>query len=210
MLFLILQTLPEKRMEKHKKNNRRILPSLFSVIIIAGLLLSGFFPLSAHAQVDCGTLPHWTALEDSLKMNQRHLFCGEWDRNRPKGFHSRPGGMNPATVADFTVQDKANAAGVYTGRWSYKGHPGRNKFSSMFPDTCSVEQVLNSIAYAADHQRKCPVGAPDWTLCGFNQPDTAADETESGKYCSVNNQRFTIGFAPPRNGRINTAFPLFE
>jgi hypothetical protein len=196
-------------MEKRKQNDRRTVSGLFGAII-AGLLLSGLFPLSAHAQVDCGGLPHWVALENGLKINQKHVFCGEWERNRPKGFHSRPGGENPATVAEFTVQDKTNAAGVYTGRWSYKGHPGRNKFSSMFPDTCSVKQVLNSIAHAVDHQRNCPAGAPGWTLCGFNQPDAAAGEIESGKYCSVNNQRFTIGFAPPGNGRINTAFPLFE
>lgn len=196
-------------MEMRKQSDRHVLSGLFGAII-AGLLLSGLFPSPAQAQVDCGALPHWVALENGLKINQKHVFCGEWDRNRPKGFHSRPEGVNPATVAEFTVQDKANAAGVYTGRWSYKGHPGRNKFSSMFPDSCSVEQVLNSIAHAAGHQRKCPAGAPDWTLCGFNQPDAAADETESGKYCSVSNQRFTIGFAPPKNGRINTAFPLFE
>lgn len=196
-------------MKMRKQNGRRILSGLCGAII-AGLLLSGVFPPSAQAQVDCNALPHWVALENGLQMNQKHVFCGEWDRNRPKGFHARPEGVNPTTVTEFTVQDKANAAGVYTGRWSYKGHPGRNKFSSMFPDGCSVKQVLNSIAHAADHQHKCPAGAPDWTLCGFNQPDVAAGEMESGKYCSVSHQRFAIGFAPPKNGRINTAFPLFE
>nr|HQU63689.1 EndoU domain-containing protein [Nitrosomonas sp.] len=146
-------------MKMRKQNGRRILSGLCGAII-AGLLLSGVFPPSAQAQVDCNALPHWVALENGLQMNQKHVFCGEWDRNRPKGFHARPEGVNPTTVTEFTVQDKANAAGVYTGRWSYKGHPGRNKFSSMFPDGCSVEQVLNSIAHAADHQRQCPAGAP--------------------------------------------------
>ncbi len=184
-----------------------VMPGIYAVAVF---LLLNFFPLPVHAQVDCGTVRHWITLENKLQMNQKHLFCGEWDRNRPKGFHSRPGGVNPVTVANFTIQDKASMAGIYTGRWSYQGHPGRNKFSTLFPDSCSVEQVLNSIAHAVDHQHTCPAGAPDWTLCGFNQPDAINGAIEGGKYCSINNQRFTIVFAPPKNGRINTAFPLFE
>ncbi|MBX3639349.1 MAG: EndoU domain-containing protein [Nitrosomonas sp.] len=192
---------------QHKRFEVSVMSGVYAVAVF--LLLSSF-PLQVLAQVDCSALRHWVTLENKLQMNQKHLFCGEWDRNRPKGFHSRPGGVNPATVAGFVIQDKASAAGIYTGRWSYQGHPGRNKFSTLFPDSCSVEQVLNSIAYAAGHQYTCPAGAPDWTLCGFNQPDTGTGVAEDGKYCSVNNQRFTIGFAPPKNGRINTAFPLFE
>ncbi len=192
---------------QHKLFEVSVMPGVYAAAVF---LLLSLFPLQALAQVDCGTLQHWVTLGNKLQINQKHLFCGEWDRNRPKGFHSRPGGMNPATVADFAIQDKASAAGIYTGRWSYQGHPGRNKFSTLFPDNCSAEQVLNSITHAVDHQHACPVGAPDWTLCGFNQPDAGTGAVEGEKYCSVNNQRFTIGFAPPKNGRINTAFPLFE
>jgi len=164
----------------------------------------------ANAQVDCRTLPHWATLENQLEINQKHVFCGEWDRNRAKGFHSRPGGANPDTVAHFKVQDKANAAGIYTGRWTYQGQSGSGKFSSMFPDNCTVRQVLNSIAYAASHQHNCPSGAPGWAQCGPNKPATGANGNEDATFCSIGNQRFTISFAPPRNGRINTAFPLFE
>ncbi|HBV20300.1 MAG TPA: hypothetical protein DEF07_01095 [Nitrosomonas sp.] len=183
----------------------------FSAGTIAALLLLCGLPVAARAQVECDTLQHWVALENNLKMNQKHLFCGEWDRNRPKGFHSRPGGVNPDTVAAFSIQDKANAAGVYTGRWSYKNNPRKNKFSSMFPDRCSTDQVLNSIAYAVENQTQCPEGAPNWTQCGPNQPGGTEDATASdAKYCSVNGRFFTIGFAPSRNNRVNTAFPFYQ
>ncbi|SER16493.1 EndoU nuclease [Nitrosomonas sp. Nm51] len=181
-----------------------------TVILLLGSLLA--YP--ARAQVDCNTQQHWIAIDNSLSVNLRHVFCGEWNRSRPKGFHSRPGGINPDTVAVFAVQDKANAAGVYTGRWSHKADPNKNKFSSMFPDNCSARQVLNSIAHAVAHTFQCPAGAPDWTQCGFNKPreassaDPAVEKNE--QYCSQNDKLFTIGFAPPRNGRINTAFPLYE
>ncbi|MCP5242785.1 EndoU domain-containing protein [Nitrosomonas sp.] len=179
------------------------------IAAIVLLWLLAAFP--ARAQIDCDTLQHWSAIDNNLSINQKHVFCGEWDRNRPKGFHSRPDGINPDTIATFTVQDKANAAGVYTGRWSHKDGPKKNKFSSMFPDNCSARQVLNSIAHAAAHPSQCPAGAPDWTQCGFNQPRVTQSAVEnSEKYCSQNNRLFTIGFAPPRNGRINTAFPLYE
>jgi len=196
-------------MKKREQHNHRII-SMLSGWIITGLFLLSLSPSMVNAQVDCSALPHWKTLENQLEINQKHVFCGEWDRNRAKGFHSRPDGINPSTVAAFTVQDKPNAAGIYTGRWSYKGRDGRNKFSSMFPDSCSVKQVLNSIAYAAEHQYKCPGGAPNWAQCGPNQPNMGANEVVADKYCAVGNQRFTISFAPPRSGRINTAFPLFE
>lgn len=175
------------------------------------LLLWSLSANPTHAQIDCGTLQQWITVDSKLSINQKHVFCGEWDRNRPKGLHSRPNGINPDTVAVFTIQDKANGAGIYTGRWSHKDNPKKNKFSSMFPDNCSATQVLNSIAHAVTHTFRCPAGAPDWTQCGFNKPqmtESAVDNND--KYCSRNDKLFTIGFAPPRDGRVNTAFPLFE
>src|SRR5690242_6229309 len=106
------------------------------VVFLAGSVFS-LFPLSGSAQVDCTVLPQWVKLDNGLQFNQRHVFCGEWKGDRAKGFHSRPGGVNPEILNNFTVQDAPNAAGIYTGKWSYKNHPGRNKFSTMFPDNGS-------------------------------------------------------------------------
>jgi EndoU nuclease-like protein len=179
------------------------------LLILIGLFWLILFPLQAFSQIDCNTLPHWVALDNGVQMNQKHLFCGEWNRGRAKGFHSRPDGMSPDTVAKLSIQDKPNAAGIYTGRWSYQNHPEKNKFSSMFPNNCSAQQVLNSINYASSNSDpQCPKGAPNWTKCGQNKPQTS--NKEDSKYCSKDGQFFTIGYAPPKNGKINTAFPIFQ
>lgn len=175
-------------------------------IILFQLML---MPLSVSAQMDCNTMPHWVTLSNGLQINQKHIFCGEWNQNRSKGFHSRPGGINPSIIAQLTIQSKPNAAGIYTSRWSYKNHPDKNKFSSMFPDHCTITQVLNSISHAtANSGTKCPSGSPDWIQCGQNKPDI--DKGGSLQYCSKDGKFFTIGFAPPENSKINTAFPIFE
>lgn len=168
-----------------------------------------FFSNPVLSQVNCQTLPHWITLDNGLKLNQTHVFCGEWHKGRAKGFHARPHGRNPQTIKQFTIQEPPNAAGIYTGRWSYQNHPGKNKFSSMFPDQCTPRQILNSISFAtSDSNTKCPQGAPSWTRCGKNKPRVNNENT--AKYCQVNGQFFTIGYAPPRKGKINTAFPLFQ
>lgn len=172
-------------------------------ILLAELLL--WLPSVAGAAIDCGQLPH-EAVKNGMKINQAHVFCGEWKNGAPKGFHARPKGENPSTVKQFRVQDRPNAAGIYTGKWTHADSTGQEKFSTIFPDSCSAEQVLNSIAYAATHQESCPSGAPDWSRCGKNRPEAAAkDRTD---YCGSGSPRFVIAFAPPQKGFINTAFPL--
>ena len=166
-------------------------------------------PWPVLAQMDCAALPKWIALNDQLQLNQQHVFCGEWHNNRPKGFHARPGGDTPAAIAHLKLQSKPNAAGIYTVRWTYKNHPQQEKFSSMFPDQCTAAQIIQSIAFAATHGKlQCPSGSPNWAQCGHNGP--ADDSLSSGQYCSFNGTRFTIAFAPPIAGKINTAFPIFE
>lgn len=175
---------------------------------LAELSILFLFPLSALADIDCATLPHWVTLKNGLQMNQKHVFCGEWKDNRPKGFHSRPGGVNPITVKAFTVQDFPDTTGVYSGKWSYTNAAGRRKFSSMFPDNCSTEQVLNSISHASAYpERNCPEGSPRWVKCGKNRPGSDTKEKLSG-YCTYNEEFFLIGFAAPKDNKINTAFPI--
>lgn len=180
-----------------------------NVLLIFGLFCLTLSPLQAFSQVNCDTLPHWVTLENGVQMNQKHLFCGEWNRGRAKGFHSRPDGINPDAVAKFSTQDKPNAADIYSGRWSYQNHAEKNKFSSMFPDNCSTQQVLNSINHAASNpDPQFPRGTPNWTKCGQNKPQVS--KQESSKYCSTDDRFFTIGYAPPKHDKINTAFPIFK
>lgn len=185
----------------HHSTIRYLLKSIVCLFMLS--------PLTVSAQVDCSTLPRWVTLENGLRLNQYHVFCGEWHNNRPKGFHSRPEGINPATVSQFIVQSPANAAGIYTGRWTHQSNPSKNKFSSMFPDHCTVTQILKSISHAtAGSESNCPAGSPDWIRCGLNKP--AANVEQPLHYCSKDGNFFTIGFAPAKQGGINTAFPIFE
>ena len=178
-------------------------------IFLSALLLIGliFFIGPADGEMDCAGLSHWSKTDPPV--NQQHVFCGEWNKRkkRPAGFHSRPGGVTPATVGTLKINQKPGQKGLYGVRWSYAGHPEREKFSSMFPDACSRGQVLKSIVYAAKHPRSCPAGAPRWARCGPSKP------TGGGKgYCEASdNSIFSIAFARLKHSnKINTAFPLME
>ena len=49
----------------------------------------------------------------------------------PPDFIPRPAGKNPATVGTLKITQQPNASGLYGVRWSYAGHPDREKFSSI-------------------------------------------------------------------------------
>jgi Bacterial EndoU nuclease len=162
---------------------------------------------ASEVAVDCTELPRWTKRPKPPQVNQTHVFCGEWKHNAPGGFHSRPGGLDPKSVTAFTITQTANAKGIYGGSWSYTGHPQSAKFSTMFPDTCSMSQVLNSIVYAATHPTRCPLNAPHWAVCGPNRPTSTIQDSDP--FCAANDGTiFLIAMAKLSNGRVNTAFPL--
>ncbi len=177
------------------------IPKLMAIgLSIFGAII--FFACAAPSQVNCANIAHWSSTNPPV--NQTHIFCGEWSQNRPKGFHSRPGGLTPNTVENFKITQSANNQGIYGGTWNYSGHSSQTKFSTMFPDSCTQTQVLNSIIYAATHQQNCPSNAPRWAWCGSNAPSANAEN-----YCkSNNNSLFTIAGAFLNDGKINTAFPL--
>jgi hypothetical protein len=177
-------------------------------ILLAGLLSPFLFSFDASAAVACATLPRWVTLGNGMELNQQHVFCGEWSGGQPKGFHSRPAAVNPSTIREFKVQDPPDPAGIYTGKWTHGNDPAKSKFSSMFPDNCSIEQVLRSISYASAHpDASCPVASPTWAKCGKNRP-AGIGGSELAGYCGNGEALFTIGFAAPKGNRINTAFPI--
>lgn len=193
---------PAKR-KKIAPGSGKIIAAFSASLVIISMIFIG----SVASEMDCAGVSHWSITNPPV--NQQHLFCGEWNqrKNRPGGFHSRPAGENPATVGTLAVTQQRNAKGIYGVRWSYIGHPDREKFSTMFPDTCSRDQVLRSIVYAAMHSRPCPQGAPRWAKCGPNKP------VQDGQgYCEASdNSIFTIAFATLRDSdKINTAFPIAE
>jgi hypothetical protein len=177
------------------------------LLAMAGLFCVSFFAGASEVAVDCTKLTRWTKRSKPPQVNQVHVFCGEWKQNAPGGFHSRPGGLDPDAVTRFTISQPADAKGVYGGSWSYTDHPRSSKFSTMFPDACSMPQVLNSIAYAATHPTRCPANAPHWAVCGPNRPTSTAQGTSP--FCAANDGTiFLIAMAKLSNGNVNTAFPL--
>lgn len=197
------------RTQSNQSKNTCSIPEPFQNLVALTLLICASFFLNcnqASAQVTCPSDPHW--LETTPPINADHIFCGEIKSNKAKGFHSRPGGINPATVENFVVTQQANANGVYAGTLTLVNSNGSNpsKFSSIFPDSCTEAQVVQSVLYAHANTESCPAGAPRWASCGMNRPAT----DDGAGYCIGDdaNSRFTIAFATLNNGNINTAFPL--
>jgi hypothetical protein len=180
---------------------------LFKYLAVSMLIGLIFLVGSVASEMDCAKISHWSATNPPV--NQQHVFCGEWKKrkNRPAGFHSRPAGENPVTVSRLKITQQPNNKGLYGVRWSYAGHLDREKFSSMFPDTCNRDQILKSIVYAVKHPKPCPDGAPRWARCGPNKP-TRDDQG----YCEASdNSIFMIAFATLKNShKVNTAFPLVD
>jgi hypothetical protein len=181
--------------------------SRFSMMLIAGAVMLGAGVTgSAQAQFMCPTQLHWTTTNPAI--NIPHVFCGEIDGNRAKGFHSRPGGVNPGSVADVKITQAPNASGVYGAIVTLVNPDGPNpsKFSTIYPDTCSQLEIVRSILYAYENPVACPAGAPGWATCGMNRPDPVTPGHCVGNDAST---RFFIAFATRRDGKINTAFPLY-
>lgn len=132
--------------------------------------------------------PKWSTTKPNI--NQWHIFEGEINRSgKPVGFHSRPGGRDPAGARLKSVRDKPNRAGVYTASIEIRdGQQWKQKFSSFFPDSLSREEVLQAILNA---------------YANSDDPQAQPFEGPSGL-------GFTIqGYTSSRGG-INTAFPIFS
>lgn len=176
-----------------------------AMIFLAG----GLFVITANPAVAQVTCPVGTITNAGLpNINGDHVFCGEINgKGRAVGFHSRPGGDDPAGegVANVVITQTANAMGIYNV--SFKKNGVQKSLSTMFPDSCTKDEVVNSIFYAVANQGVCPVGAPGWVVCGKNRPDSRM--ATQGPYCegSDDANRFFVAIGLHR-GKINTAFPL--
>lgn len=121
-------------------------------------------------------------------VNVSHIFEGEINRRgRPVGFHSRPGGRNPADARVARILDRPNRAGVYTAEVEIRsGSRWLSKRSTFYPDRMDREAVIRAILNA--WSRRAPGGAE--------------------KFRGPSGQGFTIeGYY--QDGRINTAYPIY-
>jgi len=154
---------------------------------LAALLALTVFlpPAGAHHQ------SHAPALSDTNPpINLTHVFEGEINRGgKPVGFHSRPGGKNPSGARMVRVLDRPNRQGVYTAEVEIRTQDGRwlKKRSTFYPDRMSRQDVLAAILNA---YRRRTMGAAE-------------------QFRGPSGQGFTIeGWF--QNGRINTAYPIFN
>jgi hypothetical protein len=123
-------------------------------------------------------------------INLTHIFEGEINRKgRPVGFHARPGGRNPTGARVVRVLDEPNRLGVYTAEVEILTQDGRwlQKRSTFYPDRMSRDEVVAAI------------------LNAYRRRATGASE----KFRGPSGLGFTIeGWH--QNGRINTAYPIFN
>jgi len=133
-------------------------------------------------------LPHWSGT--SPEINLWHVFEGEINRKgKPTGFHSRPGGEDPANARVVSVRDRPNKAGVYTANIELRdGGQWKSKFSSFFPDSLSQQEVVDVILYAFNNSKN---------------PNKQPWSGPSGLGFQVQ------GYTSSRGG-INTAFPVYN
>jgi hypothetical protein len=138
---------------------------------------------------------HWS--DDAPAVNRLHVFCGEIRRGRPKGFHSTRLLETSAVVTGVTGRSNERD-GIYDASVLFRNDTA--KFSTFFPDACSVDQVVASIQYAATHVER---NHPQWGKLGPSAPKHNGDG-----YCvDDNGDPFEIRMGLLSDGRVNTAFP---
>ena len=138
-------------------------------------------------QSDHPDYDQWSSTNPNV--NLWHIFEGEINRSgKPVGYHSRPGGRDPANARIVSIRDKPNRQGVYTANIEVRdGNQWKGKFSSFFPDALSRDEVIDAVLNAYE-----------------NSGDKNAQPFEGPSGLG-----FTIqGYTSSRGG-INTAFPVF-
>lgn len=122
------------------------------------------------------------------EINLWHVFSGEINRkNKPTGYHSRPGGVDAANARLVSIKDKPNRAGVYTANIEVRdGNQWKPKFSSFFPDHLSQQDVIDAILHAYGKSNK------------------------QQKWEGPSGLGFNIQGYKTSQGGINTAFPVYR
>lgn len=122
-------------------------------------------------------------------VNLTHVFEGEINkRGKPVGFHSRPGGQDPADARVARIVEPPNRQGVYVADVEIRNGAGRwlRKRSTFYPDRMSRQQVIAAILHA------------------FRGRAGGGE-----KFRGPSGHGFTIeGYF--QNGRINTAYPIYQ
>jgi hypothetical protein len=123
------------------------------------------------------------------KINLTHIFCGEINKRwKPVWFHSRPWWKDPITARlKQLIYKKGNLYRWNVQIYDFVEEKRKTKFSSFFPDSYTMEEVINVILYAYKHKYW-----QKWLK--FRWP--------SGKWFDIE------GYILP-DWKINTAYPVF-
>ncbi len=131
----------------------------------------------------------WTNTKPAI--NLTHIFQGEINRKgKPTGFHSKFNGKVAEGAKIVRIKGKPNKAGVYTADVAIKDPRNgqwKKKFSSMFPDDMKAKEVVRAILHAYKNRQK-----------GKSTP-----------WRGPSGHGFPIEGYLLRNGKINTAYPIY-
>ena len=124
-------------------------------------------------------------------INVTHIFQGEINRRgKPTGYHALFNGKKVKTARIVRVKGKPNKAGVYTAQvevFDKRSGQWKRKFSTMFPDRMKASEILKAVLHAYKHRRK-----------GRKTP-----------WRGPSGQGFPIEGYVLKNGKINTAYPIY-
>ena len=128
----------------------------------------------------------------SPQINETHIFCGEINsRWKPTWFHSKINWKIPKTV-QIIKQEKANRFGVYNAKikiYDIKNKYFKNKFSSIFPEKLSKQEVEKAILNAWKHKKYYKHSKFVWP---------------SGLWFDIS------GYTYKWKNKINTAYPIYK
>lgn len=129
--------------------------------------------------------------ETKPPINLTHIFQGEINRKgKPTGLHAKFDGKLAEGARINRIKGKPNKVGVYTADVAIKDYQTgkwKNKFSSMFPDDMKPKEVVKAILHAYKNREK-----------GKSKP-----------WRGPSGHGFPIEGYTFRDGRINTAFPVY-
>ncbi len=156
--------------------------------ILPSLLLTGLL-LLLSTQTAIGNEKAWSRTQPPI--NLTHIFQGEINRKgKPTGFHAKFDGVVAQGAKINRVKSKPNRLGVYTANisvWDPAKDDWKPKFSSMFPDDLTPGEVVKAILHAYNNRQK-----------GKSTP-----------WRGPSGHGFPIEGYLLRNGKINTAYPIY-
>lgn len=160
--------------------------------LLYGLLLIAILIKTALSLLDSQEPAKLPDTQFGPDINLTHIFDGEINRRgKPVGFHARPFGVDPQNARVVKVMGRPNRQGVYTARveiFDRQTNLWKEKFSSFFPDNMDEVKVRSAIghAYSNRHANK-------------KQP-----------WQGPSGHGFEVQGYLDRDGRINTAFPIYK